>query len=270
MLLNDVLETFGPRSDILLLYRAQVAKSVFDLARRVAPVATIVFDPVDLHFLRNKREAMLTGDEAQVDSTEAMRAIELDLIRRADTTIVVSTYEVSLLKELVPEAVVHHVPILREIPQQPSGMFHWRQLFRQPEHRDTSYVKRRDFLFIGSYSHPPNVDAVKWFVHEGWPRIQAKGFKDRFIIVGSYIPNEIAALRSDRIDVRGHVKNLAPLFAACRLSIAPLRYGAGIKGKIVTSLSFGVPVVATSIAAEGWSSTTSGYHPDCRYPEGDG
>ncbi len=88
-------------------------------------------------------------------------------------------------------------------------------------------------------------------MHEVWPRIQAKGFKDRFIIVGSYVPNEIAALASDRIDVRGHVKNLAPLFAACRLSVAPLRYGAGTKGKIVTSLSFGVPVVATSIAAEG-------------------
>jgi len=263
MSLSDVIETFGPRSDVLLLYRAHVAISVFDLARCVAPAAKIVFHPVDLYFLRLQREAILTGDRAQADSAQTMRAVELDLVQRADTTIVVSTYEATLLKELVPEAVVHQAPILREIPQQPSGMLAWRQFYRRlsrkvfnalapyPEHRDTSFVRRRDFLFIGSFSHTPNVDAVKWFLHEVWPRIQVKGFRDRFIIVGSYVPKEIAALASDGIEVRGHVQNLAPLFAACRLSIAPLRYGAGIKGKIVTSLSFGVPIVATSIAAEG-------------------
>jgi len=88
-------------------------------------------------------------------------------------------------------------------------------------------------------------------VREVWPCLLAKGFPDRFIIAGSKMPNEIAALASDQIDVRGHVEDLAPLFEACRLSIAPLRYGAGVKGKIVTSLSFGVPVVASTIAAEG-------------------
>jgi glycosyltransferase involved in cell wall biosynthesis len=110
---------------------------------------------------------------------------------------------------------------------------------------------RRDILFIGGYEHPPNVDAVKWFVAEVWPKLQAKGFSDRFIISGSKIPDEIAALATDRIEVRGYVEDLASLFAACRLSVAPLRFGGGIKGKIVTSLSHGVPVVATSIATEG-------------------
>jgi glycosyltransferase involved in cell wall biosynthesis len=95
------------------------------------------------------------------------------------------------------------------------------------------------------------VDAVQWFVREVWPCILAKGFTDRFIIAGSKVPDEIAALASDQIELRGYVEDLAPLFGACRLSIAPLRYGAGVKGKIVTSLSFGVPVVATAIAAEG-------------------
>ena len=110
---------------------------------------------------------------------------------------------------------------------------------------------RKDFLFIGGYRHRPNVDALLWFVSKVWPRVQAKGFQDRFLIVGSHVPDEIAALVSDKIEVRGHVADLASLFDACRLSIAPLRYGGGIKGKIVTSLSHGVPVVGTSIAAEG-------------------
>ena len=72
-----------------------------------------------------------------------------------------------------------------------------------------------------------------------------------FIIAGSHIPPEIQDLASDRIIIRGYVKDLLPLFSKHRLSIAPLRYGGGIKGKIVTSLSYGLPVAATSIAAEG-------------------
>src|SRR6185437_11726544 len=110
---------------------------------------------------------------------------------------------------------------------------------------------RSDFLFIGGYEHLPNVDAVLWFVSEVWPIIQLRSFPRRFVIVGSKVPHSIAAIASDKIEVRGYVKDLVPLFASCRLSVAPLRYGAGIKGKIVTSLSYGVPVVATSIAAEG-------------------
>src|SRR5262249_34206135 len=99
----------------------------------------------------------------------------------------------------------------------------------------------------------PNVGAVLWFVREVWPRVLAGGFSDRFVVAGSKTPPEIVALASDRIEVRGQVADLAPLFDACRLSVAPVRFGAGIKGKIVSSLSYGVPGVASSIAAEGMS-----------------
>ncbi len=260
--INAVIETFGPRSDILLLYRAPVAIHLFDLARRAAPGAKILFHPVDLHFLRMQREAALTGDQAQADSARAMRTTELDLIGRADATIVVSNHEICLLRKLLPDAVLHHIPILREAPSRPlefGGGWFSRQLRRHSlgargrwlGRRHPSSENRRDFLFIGGYEHSPNVDAVRWFVHEVWPRLQSKGFPGRFIIAGSKVPAEIAALACDQIDVRGYVEDLAPLFAACRLSVAPLRYGGGIKGKIVTSLSYGVPVVATSIAAEG-------------------
>jgi glycosyltransferase involved in cell wall biosynthesis len=233
--LEAVIETLGPQSDVLLLYRADVARHIFALARRAAPKAKIVFHPVDLHFLRMQREAALTGNQQGADSASAMQAIELDLIRRADATIVVSSHESSLLADLVPEAVVHHVPILRQTPN--CGRY--------------GFSSRRDFVFIGGYAHQPNVDAVLWFVRDVWPRVLAKGFADRFVIAGSRMPSEIAALASDRIEARGYVADLASLFDACRLSIAPLRYGGGSKGKIVSSLSYGVPVVATSIAVEG-------------------
>ena len=236
--IESVIEALAPCSDLLLLYRAPFAMHVFDLARRVAPATKILFHAVDLHFLRLQREAALSGSQAQADAASFLRAIELDLIERADGSIVVSKYELDLLRELLPTAIVHQIPILRETPPQSSGSA-------------PSLQQRSDFLFIGGYEHLPNVDAVLWFVSEVWPIIQLRSFPRRFVIVGSKVPHNVAAIASDKIEVRGYVKDLVPLFASCRLSVAPLRYGAGIKGKIVTSLSYGVPVVATSIAAEG-------------------
>jgi glycosyltransferase involved in cell wall biosynthesis len=252
---EQVIRHFAPRCDVLLLYRAPIASQVFDLARRVAPAAKILFHPVDVHFLRMERQAALTGEPAAAAAAQTMRGLELDLIRRADATIVVSTRELAILRELVPDAPVHRIPILREAPaprQSPRWPFFRRRAplrVDAPGRREPG--PRQDVLFIGGYDHLPNVDAVQWFVREVWPLIRARGGSHRFVIAGAKVPAEIAALAADDIEVRGWVAELAPLFAACRLSVAPLRYGGGIKGKIVSSLSYGVPVVASSIAAEG-------------------
>jgi glycosyltransferase involved in cell wall biosynthesis len=205
------------------------------LARRAVPTAKILFHAVDLHFLRMEREAKLLGDPLKVEAASRMRETELRLVSRADATIVVSKYESSLLRELMPLARVHQIPILRETTPVPE--FDW--------------ANRRDLLFIGGFDHSPNADAVLWFVREVWPMLRAMGYTDSFTIAGSHIPPEITDLASERIVIRGYVRDLPHLFRKHRLSIAPLRYGGGIKGKIVTSLSFGVPVVATSTAAEG-------------------
>jgi O-antigen biosynthesis protein len=182
-----------------------------------------------------EREAKLLGDPLKVEAASIMRQTELRLVSQADATIVVSEYESSLLRTLTPLASVHQIPILREAT--PITECNW--------------DNRRDFLFIGGFEHAPNADAVLWFVREVWPKLQAMGYSDSFTIVGSHVPPAIKDLASDRIVIRGYVRDLPPLFREHRLSVAPLRYGGGIKGKIVTSLSFGLPVVATSMAAEG-------------------
>ena len=233
--IESVVEKVGPTCDLLLLYRAPFASQIFDLARRAAPAAKILFHAVDLHHLRMEREAKLFGDPLMAEAASAMRETELKLVNQADTTIVVSEYESSLLRRLTPLARVHQIPILREATPIP----------------ECDWENRRNFLFIGGFRHSPNVDAVLWFVREVWPKLQAMGYSDSFTITGAHVPPEINDLASDRIVIRGYVRDLPPLFKKHRLSVAPLRYGGGIKGKIVTSLSFGVPVVATSIAAEG-------------------
>ena len=112
-------------------------------------------------------------------------------------------------------------------------------------------AERRDLLFIGGFEHVPNVDGVLWFVHEILPLIQKKISGVRFNVVGSRAPAEIKRLHSDAILVHGFVPDVKPLFSTCRLSVAPLRFGAGVKGKVNQSLALGLPCVVTSVAAEG-------------------
>jgi glycosyltransferase involved in cell wall biosynthesis len=106
-------------------------------------------------------------------------------------------------------------------------------------------------LFIGGFRHAPNGDAICWFVREVLPLVHRELPDLRLHILGSDVPDEVRALASDRVAVEGYVADVQPFFERCRLSIAPLRYGAGVKGKINQSMSHGVPCVATTVAVEG-------------------
>jgi glycosyltransferase involved in cell wall biosynthesis len=233
--LRKAVERYAPEADIVMLCRVNVAAPLIDLVRRCAPRAKILFDTVDLHFLRETREAELFNSCSLADKAAGTRKVELGVIRQADATALRSTYEMELLKEIVPDARLLNFPIVRKV-HGPSPV---------------AWKDRRDVVFIGGFAHPPNADAVKYFVSEVWPILRDSGFSERFIIAGSNMPDEIAELAADDIVVRGFVEDLSDIFGKCRLSVAPLRYGAGMKGKVVTSLSYGVPCVATQIAAEG-------------------
>ena len=233
--IEKAVEHYARKADFVLLYRASVAAPLVDIVRKHAPQAKIIFDTVDLHFLRKKREAEIFKSPKKLLSATRMRNIELGLVKKVDATILLSTHEMKLINGLVKEAKLFHIPIVRDIPG-PS---------------DIPWEERRDIVFIGGYNHPPNIDAVLFFVNKIWPRLLSLGFSGRFIIAGSDMPAEISALATDDIIVRGYVPDLSDLFGACRLSVVPLRYGAGMKGKVISSLSYGVPCIATSIATEG-------------------
>ncbi len=113
------------------------------------------------------------------------------------------------------------------------------------------FHERIDILFIGGFEHMPNVDAMEFFIKEIFPTLHALKPDIKLLIVGSHLPEKIAAYASSHIIIKGFVPDIKPVFDHIRLSIAPLRYGAGVKGKINTSMTYGVPVVATSVAAEG-------------------
>lgn len=232
---EEVFKKLGSTFDLVLIYRVSIASRLLKLVRSHAPQAKLIFDTVDLHFLREEREAELTGDPEKAQAAANTRKTELNVISKADATIILSNHEMDVVHKLLPKARLYEIPIVREIPGKgPLG-----------------FSERNDIVFIGGFRHAPNLDAVKWFVSEVWPILRSKGFTGNFQIVGSDMPPEITALHGSGIIIRGHVPVIDDVFHSVRLSIAPLRYGAGLKGKVISSLSFGVPVVATSVAVEG-------------------
>jgi len=229
------LRVHGHRFDSVVVCRHYVMREMLPLLRRHAPRARLVFDTVDLHYLREARGARVSGDAAMAKAAARTRELELDVIRRSDATLVVSATERELLATDAPAARVEVLSNLHRVPDSGPG----------PE-------GRRDVMFVGGFRHPPNVDAVLWFVEHVWPLVVAQAPEMRFHCVGGDAPAEILALSKHHgVVVHGHVPDLATLFRSTRLAVAPLRYGAGVKGKVNQSMAHGQPVVATSCAVEG-------------------
>ena len=232
--IDELLARRGPEFDAVILSRHYVASKHIDSVRRHAPRAKLVFDTVDLHFLRAERQAQVEGGAAAVVSARAQREQELDLVRRADVTWVVSPVERQLLAGMVPGA---RVEVLSNI--------------HEPMPAGRPYAARAGLVFIGSFRHPPNADGVLWYAQKVLPRLRERLPGVVTTIVGAEPPAKIVALSGPDLVVAGHVADIAPIFTAARVSIAPLRYGAGVKGKVNLAMSYGVPVVATTPAVEG-------------------
>jgi glycosyltransferase involved in cell wall biosynthesis len=113
------------------------------------------------------------------------------------------------------------------------------------------FAERKDIFFVGGYQHPPNIDAAQWFVGSVWPLIRRELPEVEFHLIGSKAPEQVRALAGNGVRFHGFVEDLEPWLDGCRIAVAPLRYGAGIKGKVNISMSRGQPVVATPVAVEG-------------------
>jgi glycosyltransferase involved in cell wall biosynthesis len=232
------LKEYGDRYNLAFLFRPGVVERHLKVIRRRCPNAKVLYHTVDLHFLRMSREAELQSDKAKKKAADEMQQRELAAIGSADASIVHSTAELEILRPLVPEAKLHVFPLIMDV-----------------QGARKTYQERRDIVFVGGYQHTPNVDAVKYFAEEVIPLLRKELPGVRFYAVGSKPPAEIKALASEDIIITGFVKDLTPLLDKMRVSVAPLRYGAGIKGKIGAAMAVGLPVVATSLAAEGMSLT---------------
>lgn len=218
--------------DVVVLCRAHVAAKYIATVLGAARRPFLIFDSVDINYLREQRRA--TSDPAISRSAERTRSVELSLMHASDMVWVTSTYEAELLRACDVSLHVEIVPIIHDVRSDVPP-----------------FVARRDLIFVGGFRHPPNEDAVLYFVHDVFPLVKRELPDVHLVVVGSNVPPRVAALESSDIRVLGHVKDLEPVLDRCLVSVAPLRYGAGVKGKISQSLAWGLPVVTTPVGAEG-------------------
>ncbi len=225
----------GRDYDAIVVSRHHVLSPLLPLLRRHAPQAQLVFDSVDLHFLREQREAEASGSEAGLRAAARTRQAELALLGQADRSWVVSPVERDLLATLAPGARVDVVSNVHEATTDTPG-----------------FEARSDLVFVGSFAHAPNVDAALWLAGEILPALRAAAPELQLHLVGADAPAQLRAFASSPgLQLHGHLPDLEPLLDRCRVSVAPLRYGAGVKGKVNQALARGLPVVATRCAAEG-------------------
>lgn len=217
------------------VHRLTVADTAIPLLRRAMPGLPILYNTADLHSLRRARSAALSGDPVEAALARTEQASEFAAIAAANVTLLCNTVEIDLVRAALPECQLVYLPwvcaAIAEVPQPFPG--------------------RDGMMFLGGFRHPPNVDAMLWFVAEIMPRLRALSAGITLTIYGADMPAEIAALAADDVLIGGFLPTLAPAFARHRISIAPLRYGAGFKGKLAESLAHGVPAVCSPIAAEG-------------------
>lgn len=220
--------------DLVYLHRFGSASKYIGIVRRHQPAARVLYNVADLHFLRLQREAELTADDALARRARQVRAQELAAVHAADVTIVHSPVEKQLLGD---EAAGAHVCV---VPWSYS-----------PAPAADGGSATEGVVFVGGFRHAPNVDAAKWLVREVMPLVWHDLPALRCTLVGSHMPDEIRALGSHRVEVPGHVPDLMPIYRRRRVAVAPLRFGAGIKGKVLEAFAAGLPCVMTPTAAEG-------------------
>jgi autotransporter passenger strand-loop-strand repeat protein len=228
---EDVLRRQEGCFDLVYLHRVDTAAKYLALARAYQPHARILYAVADLHHVRLARQAAVEDRPELLIESRRLRQAECHAAASADATLTHSPHEAAILRALVPGAAVHVVPW--HIPA---------TAVTAPLH------DRHGIAFIGNYAHAPNVDAARYLAEEIMPLVWRSAPDLPCLLVGRGAPQR---LQRPGIEIVGHVDDLAQVFNRVRLTVAPLRYGAGIKGKVLASLAAGIPCVATPIASEG-------------------
>jgi len=231
----------GKYIDYVYLSRPGIAQKYLPIIKKWSK-AKIIYCGHDLYYLRMARKYELDGKNENLEQMHKWEKIENSIVRSADVSYFFSDFEVKELKNKLPNAELKSIPLF---------LFDDQKEYRVENSID--FDKRQGLLFVGGFMHMPNVDAVMWFIKDVLPIIRASLPDTKFNVVGSNPTKEILKLNSDEVNILGEIsdEDLQGQYRANRIVVAPLRYGAGVKGKILESIDWGVPVVTTKIGAEG-------------------
>jgi GT2 family glycosyltransferase len=218
--------------------RPNVAPHYISAIRRKTP-ARLLYYTHDLHWLREQRRYEIEGDPLALLASKRFKPVETDIFNRVDCVTTPSTEEAAVIADLVPGAEVRVLPP------------YFYKIDSKIIAGDSPLELRNKVIFVGGYAHIPNVDAAKVLVENVMPLVWRSVPDARVMLVGSDPPPDVCRLAADRVEVVGYVPHLEPYYQQARMSVSPLRYGAGVKGKIIASLEQGVPVITTPIGNEG-------------------
>ncbi|PSG88656.1 glycosyltransferase [Aurantibacter aestuarii] len=221
------------------LHRPNIFYTYHDLIKTCNPNTKLVFDMVDFHYVRFMREFELSKNKYSKSEANKFLKIELDNCKKADAIIAISNTDKVLLEKHFEQK--EKVLVLSNIHNYISENKYFKP-----------FEKRRDLLFIGGFKHEPNIDAVKFLFEEIMPLVWKSHPDIKINIVGSTITNQIKSYQSPNFNIMGFVDDIDTIINSSRVFVAPLRFGAGIKGKIGQSLEHGLPLATTDVGEEGF------------------
>ncbi len=228
------LEREGDRYAHVLLSRPDVAFNYLFPVRAHAIRAKVAYDTVDLHWVRMERAAELSGDRQMMESAQYYKRIERFSAAASDVVLALTMPDKDALLKEDASLNIGILPTIHSSADM-GGPWH----------------KRRDLMFIGGFWHQPNEDGVCYFVEHILPLVLRELPDVVFNIIGSHMTDRVSNLASSSVRALGYVPDPTVYFTESRVFVSPLRFGAGMKGKIGHSMSHGLPVVTTSIGAEG-------------------
>lgn len=224
--------------DVAILYHwfwtgPSVAEHYLPAIRRISPETRIAVLSDDRHGSRELQMASLTKRLADVERGKDFQHREKEIYRQADLVLGITKEDFAEFLEVTPDLQTHRLPMVADkCPPGPGP------------------AKRRHLLFLGSFSNLANRDALEWFLDRVWPKIHQRLPGVEMHLAGSSMPDSFHALGNGIVGL-GHVEDLARVHAQHRVFVSPVRYGTGIKTKNLAALSYGIPVVTTTIGAEG-------------------
>jgi GT2 family glycosyltransferase len=220
--------------DLVWCVRPYITETWLRFFRRKDPRIKIAFDTGDIHWERMQAEERCNGTfQPRISESEKMREKEERLCRETDITVAISQHDAHKLRSMGADRVEVVSGIYRDCTS--------------PD--DPAFSYRRGLLFVGS-SHRPNTDGILWFLRDVWPLLQQSDPQLEMTILGN-IDEELRAAASVNVRFAGYVPDVAPYFRQARVFVCPLRFGAGIKGKLGQSIEYGLPFVTTSVGASG-------------------
>jgi GT2 family glycosyltransferase/glycosyltransferase involved in cell wall biosynthesis/SAM-dependent methyltransferase len=226
----------GGELDHLLVIRPDVAAEMLPHLLRNTDAVLSMYG-VDLHFARMRRQAALDPDPKLLQAAEAMERLERRIWRHFDLVIYPSEEEAAVVRSMAPHTLARGIV--------PFCFDAFPARGAPPE--------GHSILFVAGFAHPPNVDAAMFLVHQVVPQLEQEIGPVKVVLAGSNPTEAVRALAGLDVEVTGYVtdETLGALYDRHRVSVVPLRFGAGVKGKVVESLSRGLPLVTTSIGAQG-------------------